>query len=785
MIRNYCRVAWRNLIQHKTLSAINITGLALGMAFALLIGMWVQYEKSFDQFHTKGDRIGIFIRHTLFNDEKGTQYATPLPLYSLMQHDYPEVKRASRISQSDHTGIAYGTNKFFRSGICVDPAFLQMFSFPLIEGNANTALNDANSIILTSSQAHALFGNAPALGKIVKVDYMELQVTGVIKDVPPNSTFQFDFLMPFSLMERESPFVKDANSRWGVNFAMNVVELNPGADMATLSKKVSGLVNQHDPGHDNQFLELQPFTRMHLDNEFKDWKPSGGRAGYVHLFTIIGIFILLIAAINFMNLSTARSEKRAKEVGIRKAIGSGRTQLAAQFLSESVITAFLAFIIAIILTLLIQPYLGQVGITHVRFSLQHIGMALGICLFTGLLAGSYPAWYLSSFVPVHVLKGPVKTSKSPVTLRRVLVVFQFAISIALIICTAIVFQQIRHAQSRSLGYNPDNLLSVTTSTELKKNYVALKQELLNTGQIAAVTRTSQPMTANYNKWSDFSWRGKDPKAEIGMDVIMADWDYDKTTGMQLLQGRAFEASHPSDSNAVILNETALKTIGYSDPIGKTIQSGSNTLTIIGIVKDLVLYNPYQTAYPLAIIFQKEEANNILVRLKPGADLSKTLSTIAPVFEKYNTDQPFVYSFTDQDFAHKFEMENQVGNIAASFALLAILISCMGLFGLAMFMAERRTKEIGIRKVMGASLPQLWLLLSKDFVWLVLLAGVIATPCAFLLMRQWLMHFDYRIGISWEIFFGAALIACIIALLTVSSQAIKAALINPIHSLQSE
>lgn len=785
MIRNYCRVAWRNLLHNKTLSAINITGLALGMAFALLIGMWVQYEKSFDQFHTNGDRIGIFIKHQLFNDTKTTQYSTPLPLFHLMQHDYPEVKRATRISQSDRFGIAYGTNKFLKTGMCVDPAFLQMFSFPLIQGNVNTALNDVNSIVLTQSQARALFGDASPLGQTVKIDNMEAQVTGVMKDLPPNSSFQFDFLMPFSMMERESKFVKDANNNWGVNFAWIVVELIPGASMEGLSKKVRDLLNQHDPGHNNQFLDLQPFSRLHLYNEFKDWKEAGGRITYIHLFSVIGIFVLLIACINFMNLSTARSEKRAKEVGIRKAIGSGRTQLIGQFLSESVITALIAFVLAIILIVLIQPFLSQVGVLHVKFSLQHIWMALGICIATGLLAGSYPAWYLSSFIPVRVLKGVVKTGKNPVTLRRVLVVFQFAISIALIICTTIIFQQIRHAKARSMGYDPNNLLSVQANPILDKNYAALKQELLNTGQLEAVTRTSQPMTANFNKWSDFDWQGKDPKAEIAMDVIMGDWDYDKVTGMQLLQGRSFEASHPSDSTAVILNETALKTIGYTDPIGKTIKSGKKTLTIIGIIKDMVLYNPYQTAYPLAIIFERDQPNNMLLRLRKGADLSKTLNIITPIFERYNTEQPFVYTFTDQDFANKFEMENQVGSLAASFALLAILISSMGLFGLAMFMAERRTKEIGIRKVMGASMPQLWVLLSRDFVWLVLLAAVVATPCAFFLMRQWLNHFDYRIGISWQVFAGAGILSCIIALLTVSSQAIRAALLNPVISLKSE
>ncbi|WP_343671961.1 ABC transporter permease [Chitinophaga sp.] len=783
MIRNYCRVAWRNLKQHKTLSAINITGLALGMAFALLIGMWVQYEKSFDQFHANGARIGVFVKHTEFNNVKGSQYATPIPLYDIMLHDYPEVKQATRITQNTQMSLVHGPNKYYKSGLFADPAFLHMFSFPLIEGNLNTALNDVNSIVLTASQARALFGPAPALGRIVKVDNMELQVTGVMKDVPANSTLQFDFLLPFSLGERESDFVRNARTNWGINFAWNVVELNPGVNMADFAKKISGLVHQHDPEHNNQFLDIQPWTRMHLHNEFKDWKEAGGRMTYVHLFTIIGLFILLIACINFMNLSTARSEKRAKEVGIRKAIGSGRTQLVGQFLTESVMTAAIAFVLALVLILVVQPYLGQVGVSHVQFSFQHIGAALLVCIVTGILAGSYPAWYLSSFIPVKVLKGPAKTSRNPVTLRRVLVVFQFTISIALVICTTIVFQQIRHAQTRSLGYNPDNLLSVTTSAALNKNYAALKQELLNTGKFEAITRASQPMTANYNKWSDFSWSGKDPKAEIGMDVIMGDWDYDKVTGMQLLQGRAFEAGRPADSNAVILNETALKTIGYTNPIGKTMQSGSRTLTIIGIVKDLVLYNPYQTAYPLAILFEREDANNILLRLKKGADLSKTLATIQPIFGKYNTDLPFIYTFTDQEFAHKFEMENQVGSLAAAFSLLAILISSMGLFGLAMFMAERRTKEISIRKVLGAGIPHLWLLLSKDFVWLVILAGVIASPFAYFLMRQWLTHFEYRIEINWGIFAGAGILACLIALLTVSLQSIKAAMINPVKSLQ--
>lgn len=785
MISNYIRVAWRNLKHHSLLSAINITGLALGMAFALLIGMWVQFEKSFDTFHTNGARIGMIMKNSLFNDKKNTQQASPIPIYDLMLHDYPEVQRATRINQAEKLSVVYGDNKFLKTGMYADPAFLHMFSFPLLAGNINTALNDVHSVILSASQARALFGNKPAIGQLVKIDNAELQVTAVMADIPANSSWQFDVLLPFSLLEKNYPFVKEARTNWGINFASNIVELKPGVDMEAFSKKISGLINTHVPEHRNQFLMVRPFTKMHLYNEYRDWKATGGRITYVNLFTIIGLFVLLIACINFMNLSTARSEKRAKEVGIRKAIGSGRSQLIVQFLSESVMTALIAFIFAIAIVLLLVPYLGQVGVAHVELNKSILVYALLVCLGTGLLAGSYPAWYLSSFTPVKVLKGSIRTGRNPITLRRVLVVFQFSISIALIISTIIVFQQVQHAQSRSMGYDPNNLLSVTANETLNKNYTVLKQALLNTGHFTAITRASQPMTGNYNKWSDFGWQGKDPGAEIAMDVIMGDWDYEATTGLQFIAGRPFDSSIPTDSNTVILNEAALKTIGYTDPVGKTITSGSRTLTIIGVVKNLVLYNPYQISYPLAIIFEKQEANNILLRLKPGTDITHALNATKPLFEQYNPNMPFEYTFTDQDYARKFEMENKIARLAAAFAGLAILISGMGLFGLAMFMAERRTKEIGIRKVLGAGIPQLWLLLTKDFIWLVAIAAFLASPFAFFFMRTWLQHYEYRISISWEVFVAAGSLAGVVTMITVSSQAIKAALVNPVKSLKTE
>lgn len=789
MLKSYFKIAWRNLWVNKGLSFINIFGLAIGMAFTMLIGLWIKYETSFDSFHKNGDRIALIKKNILFNNNKSTQEATQLPLYDELKNSYPEVKGATRMSWNESHSLVVGNSKFNKNGRYVDPDFLRMFSFPLLKGNVATVLTDPNSIVLTESLAGTLFGREDPIGKTIKLDNQYVvQVTGVVEDAPKNSTIDFDFLAPFQFLINESEWIRGNKTNWNNNFLMNLVELQSGVSMADFSKKIGPITVQKDNKLKNQTLFLHPLSKWHLYNDYKNWINVGGKIDYVRLFGIIGIFVLLIACINFMNLSTARAEKRAKEIGIRKSVGSLRMQLVTQFLTESMLTTFLAFLLSIGMIRLLLPCLKDLGFENIRFEFSNVfllGFVFLVCILTGLIAGSYPAFYLSSFLPVRTLKGVFRQGKGAATFRKVLVVSQFTISIVLIISTIIVFQQINHAQSRSLGYNPNNLISVGYSDDLAKNYTVLKQELLNSGYFESVTKAVTSMTNTSNTWSDFSWSGKDPNADIALDAIMADWDFEKTVGLNFKAGRPFSIDYKTDSNAVILNEAALKLIGYKDPIGKTMKSGGRVVTIVGIVENVVISDPFKPVYPLAILFNGNQANNIFLRLKPTSDLKTSLSAIQPIFDKYNPSFPFEYSFVDDEFSKKFAMENQVGKLASILAGLAIFISCLGLFGLALFMAERRTKEIGIRKVLGASVANIWALLSREFVWLVLLGSLIASPIAFWLMKSWLQKYEYRIDINWWIFAGAGMLAVVIALLTVSSQAIKAGIANPVKSLRSE
>jgi len=789
MLKNYFKIAWRNLWRNKSLSFINIFGLSIGMAFAILIGLWIQYETGYDSFHKNRDRIALVMKNVMFNDQRSTQELTPLPLYYELKNNYPEVERVTRVAAAGTHSFVVGNNKFARQGLDADPDFLQMFSFPVLQGDVRSALQDPNSIVLTQSLASVLFNTENPIGKIIKLDNLDnFRITAVIEDVPKNSTLTFDFLIPYEFEVAHSDFVRNNKTDWSNNFLMNMVELKKGASMEALSKKLGPLNVQRDGRIKNQVLFLQPLSKLHLYGDFKNWVNVGGKIEYVWLFGIIGIFVLLIACINFMNLSTARSEKRAKEVGIRKAVGSRRIQLIAQFFSESILTAFLSFLLSLALIKMLLPWLKDLGFENIRFDFNNVFlMASGliVCLIAGLIAGSYPALYLSSFLPVRVLKGVMKQGRGTVMFRKMLVVSQFSISIGLIICTVIVFQQIQHARERSLGYNPNNLISIGTSKDLAEHYAALKQDLLNSGYVEAVSKASQPMTSVYNQWSSFSWDGKDPNADISLDVIITEWDFEKTAGLKFIQGRPFSGDYKTDSNGVILNETALKIIGYKDPVGKTMKLGNRIITITGIVQNILLDNPFKPVRPLAILFDAGPGNNIFLRLKPTADLKNALAAFKPIFDRYNPTLPFEYSFVDKEFAKKFATENQVSKLSAIFAGLAIFISCLGLFGLASFMAELRAKEIGIRKVLGASVANLWALISREFVWLVLLGCLIATPLALILMKNWLQKFDYRIDINWWVFALAGLLALVIALVTVSTQAIRAALANPVSNLRSE
>jgi putative ABC transport system permease protein len=789
MLHTYLKIAWRNLTRNKTLSVINILGLSLGLTFAILIGLWIHFEESYEDFNVNKDHIAIVGRHLMLNNDKGTAFNTMLPLAAELKNNYPEIKHLTRLGGGSKHSLTVGNNKFSKTGLWIDPDFLQMFTFTVLKGNAAAALNDPNSIVLTESVAKAMFGDENPIGKQIRLDdQYTVQVSAILKDLPKNTEINFDFVAPYAFKIQNEPDTKRSLTDWGNSFLTIIIETKEGVSMASLSKKLEPVLATKPTGVKSMSLFLYPMSRWHLYGDFKEWINTGGEIEYIRLFALIGGLVLLIACINFMNLSTARSEKRAKEVGIRKTVGSGRGQLITQFLTESLVTTFLAFLLSLLFIQLVLPYLKDLGFENIHFDFGNIGLivsVLVVCLITGLIAGSYPAFYLSSFQPVKVLKNAIRQGKDSANLRKILVISQFTLSMGLIISTVIIFQQIGHAKTRPLGYSPDNLISLNATDDLRKNFPALKQDLLNTGLIEAVASSSSDMTWINNDFTQFHWTGQDPNKDVSIDVIMTEWDYDKTARLQFVAGRPFSREYKTDSNAVILNEAAIRLIGYKDPIGKTMRLGDQPLTIIGVIKNVVARNPFKPVGPCAILFNPNNVNAILIRLKDHADLKHSLAAMKLIVEKYNPAQPFEYFFEDEEFGKKFATENQVAKLAAIFAGLAIFISCLGLFGLAMFMAERRSKEVSIRKVLGASVANLWLLLSKEFIWLVGIAIAVASPLAWILMNNWLKKYDYRIEIGWPVFAIAGFLALAVALITVSTQAIKAATANPAKTLKTE
>jgi len=789
MFKNYLITAIRHLRKNKGYSFINIFGLAVGMAVALLIGLWVRHEASYDAFNVHRAQIAWIKKKNLFNGQKHVQNGVMLPLYDELKNNYPEVKHITRLDWGGDHSLVTGDKKIMKSGHYADPDILRMFSFPLVKGNIDQVLKDPYSIVLTESLAKALFGGADPIGRTVKMDNQSnLVVTGVLKDIPENSSLTFDFLVPFTLNIATSDFVKGAQQQWQNNFLQNYVELKEGVNMDAFSAKIADIVRKKTKDKKEALLFLHPMEKWHLYSHFDEWENTGGVIDYVRMFSIVGLLVLVIACINFMNLSTARSEKRSREVGIRKAIGSQRRQLIAQFLGEAVITALIAFLISLLIVKLSLPLLKDAGFKDIALNFTNLpllGIALAGCIITGLLAGSYPALYLSSFKPVKVLKGAFSPGKGASLPRKILVVVQFSCSVALIIGVIIVFQQIRHAKDRPIGYDPNNLINLDLSADLQKNYLPMKRDLLATGYVAAVSKSSSPMTGIYNNWGGFSWAGMDPNSSPVFSAIMVDYDYEKATGLKLKEGRFFSRQFLTDSNAVVLNEAAVKLMGFKHPLGETVKFNDEKMTVIGVTDNVMQDDPFKPVEPGIMLFRSYFVFQGFIRLKDGVDVKKALASIQPVVEKYNPGYPFEYRFTDEEFNNKFKSENQVGELSGIFAGLAIFISCLGLFGLASFMAERRTREIGVRKVLGASVPQLWLLLSKDFVLLVVISCLIASPLAWYFMHGWLNKYDYRISISPWVFAGTAVLAVVITIATVSFQAIKAAVSNPVKSLRTE
>lgn len=755
------------------------------MASAILILMWVQNEYSYDGFHKNKENL-----YKAWNRYKGPGYEsasdiTASPLAKSLKEQYPEIKNTARVYWDIDRLFSYGDKSIKATGNDVDKSFLTMFTFPLIKGNSNHALDHLNSIVITRKLAEKLFGRDNPIDKIVTVNQKQIyKVSGVLENLPPNSQFQFDYLVNLSANEK----YYSADS-WTFNSYNTYVQLQPGVSIEQVSKKIKNLIVQHDTSNKAE-LFLHPIDKWHLYSRFENGKPVGGRIDTVRLLVIIAILVLFIACINFMNLSTAQSQKRAKEISVRKVIGATRKSLINQFLSESILITFISGCLSLVIAQLVTPAFNQ--LTGEQMFINYASPLfwlsfIGFILITGLLAGSYPAFVLSKFNPVKVLKGVFKTGKNPVNLRKVLVVSQFSIAIVLIISTIVIYRQIRFAQNRDTGYHINNLIEIPVEGDIDKNYQLIKNDLLNKGAATSVCRTSLSVTVDGRQENGYSTDGVNKEQQkLNFSRFGTSGDFVKTLGITLIEGRDIDLNnYSSDSSACLLNETAAKSLGFKNPIGKTITNGNGKLHIVGVIKDFILNSPYVSISPMLVIASKKWSYNTVIRLNSKAGIANSLKKAEDIFKKYNSDYPFNYQFVDQEYDKKFKDQKQAGIIAALFAGLTIFISCLGLFGLAAYMAENRLKEIGIRKVLGASVADITKMLTSEFVILVIIAIVIAIPVSYVYMQKWLQDFNYRISIGLPTFLLAGIIAITVAILTVAMQSVKAALANPAKSIRTE
>ncbi|GAA4454370.1 ABC transporter permease [Nibrella saemangeumensis] len=794
MIRNYLKIAFRNLLKHKGYSFINILGLAIGMAVATLIGLWLYDELSFDKYHPNYDRIAQVMQHNLYNGEKKTQVANPAAMGPEIREKYGS--DFDYVIQSSWTGghvLAVGEKRFTKIGNFFDPEVADMLSLNMLKGT-RAGLKDPYSIFLSESVAKAFFGDGNPLGKIMRVDnQFDVKVTGVYEDLPYNTSFrEIAIMMPWSLYLIQNTWIKEMDDPWDSNFSQTFAQIAENADMDKVSAKIKDVKFNRISKEDRRYkpeVFLHPMSKWHLYSDFKNGINIGGRIEFVWLFGLIGIFVLLLACINFMNLATARSEKRAKEVGIRKAVGSVRSQLINQFFLESILVVFLAFIVSLVLVLLVLPYFNEVADKKTALPWANPvfwGLCIAFCLLTGLIAGSYPALYLSSFQPVKVLKGvSFRVGRFAAVPRKVLVVLQFTVSITLIIGTIVVFKQIEHAKNRPLGYNRAGLIRIGLEKEVSDHYEAVRNELKSIGAIEEMTQARSPLTSTWNTNGGFDWEGKDPNLAVDFPNNAVSYEYGKVVGWTIKEGRDFSKAFATDSVAFIINESAAKFLGFKEPVGTILRWNDKPFQIIGVVKDLLAESPYEPVRPSLFHIARRSESLLIVRLNRNLAATSALAKVEGVLKKFTPNVPFEYNFVDEEYARKFGNEERIGKLATWFAVLAIFISCLGLFGLASFIAEQRTKEIGIRKVLGASVTNLWGLLSKDFVQLVIIACLLASPIAWYFLNNWIQKYEYRTDIPWWVFIASGAGALLITLLTVSYQALKAALINPVKSLRSE
>jgi predicted permease len=787
MLKNYFLIAWRNLWKNKTFSFINISGLALGLAVFTLIMLWVNNEMSYNGFHKDQDRIAIaMVNKATSGNEVKTFPASPSLLAASMKKDLPAVEYVSRSSWGDIRLFSCNNKMLSELGLYVDPDFLKIFSFPLVKGNAATVLREPNTVLISESLASKYFGNDDPVGKIITVEQSQrYKVEGVLKDVPANSTIKFDFLMPMGDYVKQT---MNGQENWKSNNVRTYIKLREGTNTGKLNASVKDFMQRYTDQQDKTSLFLWGVENWYLRNDFKAGVyAGGGRITYVKLFVVIAVFILLLACINFMNLSTARATQRAREVGVRKAIGAGRRSLVFQFISESVLLSVLAGVIALIIVYVVLPvfntFLGkQIAIDF--YNPYTILFYTGIILLTGFLAGSYPALVLSSFKPVKVLKSVAdKASGGSVWLRKALVVVQFAISVMLIIGTIVIYKQVNFIKNKNLGYNKENLLWFPNNIAEGKNEAAIS-EFEKVPGVINVARAASTFTSSNNRGGGVKWPGKKEGEDIFFSYVTGDQNIIQTMGIEMKEGRAFSKDFTTDTTAYILNEEAAKQMNLKDPVGQTIETFGGKGAIVGVTKDFHIESMHTAVDPIIIECRPNWTWLYYIRID-GKNVQQTIDGLAAVYNRMAPGYLFDYTFQDKQYEELYQSEQQIGALINWFAFFAIFISCLGLLGLTIFSVERRTKEIGIRKVLGASVSDIVSLVSRQFLVLVILSIAIAVGPAWYFMKNWLQNYTYRIDMGWWMVAVAAGISLLAALLTISVQAVKAALANPVKNLRTE
>jgi putative ABC transport system permease protein len=784
MLRNYFTIAIRNLLRKKVFSTINILGLAIAMAFSLLIFLWVADEVNYDQFHANGNRVYRVLQTQVHEESVVCSDITTALLAQALKAEMPEVELSTMMTSPDQWTFKVKDEITREQGSYASEDFFLMFSFPLVKGDPKNCLSTADQIVISQKVATKYFGDTDPIGQSIHIDNRkDFFVSGVFADVPKNSSLQFDFILPYKDY-LNAPWAND----WGAIGDKVFVQLKGNAAAETLDLKLKDFLKTKIADTRDQ-LGLQPFQEIYLHSNFKNGVQDGGRIEYVRLFSVVAVLILLVACVNFMNLATAQSVKRSKEVGIRKVIGAGRKQLMGQFMGEAILTAILSLVIALFLVELLLPSFNILTEKELWLSYtepKFILLLIGLAIVTGFVSGSYPALFLSSLRPAKILKGALKFNSSAIGFRRALVVFQFSLSIIFILGTIVVYQQMQFIQNKNLGVDRENLIYQVFEGGLVKNLNAFKTELLQLPGVQSVTYSNQPIFNVQFTSTWIEWPGKNK--EVVFASAGVSYDYLHTMGIKLSEGRDFSPAFISDSSNVIVNEEAVRQMGIANPIGHEITNRRDMVRkgkIIGVVKNFHLQSLHAPIEPLCIFLDTYPTwGFVSVRTEPGKT-KEAIASMTNANKKYNSEFPFAYAFADEEFRKQYAAESLVENLTKGFSFLTIFISCLGLFGLAMFSAEQRTKEIGIRKILGASVTGIVQLLSKDFVKLILIAFVIATPLGWYAMNQWLQGFAYRTEISWWIFGVAGIVAILIALLTASSQAIKAAVSNPVESLRSE